>query len=71
MALVLCPQLQNITSYPHLLTVHDFEQDSSEDLETVILKALVKGEGLAAHPQEGLPRAPGKAGWPPRALGLH
>ncbi|XP_057362713.1 transient receptor potential cation channel subfamily M member 5 isoform X5 [Manis pentadactyla] len=34
--------LQNITSYPHLLTVHDFEQDSSEDLETVILKALVK-----------------------------
>nr|XP_036867593.1 transient receptor potential cation channel subfamily M member 5 isoform X4 [Manis javanica] len=34
--------LQNITSYPHLLTVHDFEQDSSEELEAVILKALVK-----------------------------
>ncbi|XP_034869654.1 transient receptor potential cation channel subfamily M member 5 [Mirounga leonina] len=34
--------LQNITSHPQLLTVHDFEQESSEELDTVILKALVK-----------------------------
>ncbi|XP_053780561.1 transient receptor potential cation channel subfamily M member 5 isoform X2 [Desmodus rotundus] len=34
--------LQSITSHPHLLTVHDFEQEGSEGLDTVILKALVK-----------------------------
>ncbi|KAM7086527.1 transient receptor potential cation channel subfamily M member 5 [Molossus nigricans] len=34
--------LQNIASRPHLLTVHDFEQEGSEELDTVILKALVK-----------------------------
>ncbi|XP_074086912.1 transient receptor potential cation channel subfamily M member 5 [Macrotis lagotis] len=34
--------LQAITAHQHLLTVHDFEQDSSEELDTVILKALVK-----------------------------
>lgn len=38
-------QLQNITSHQHLLTVYDFEQEGSEELDTVILKALVKGEG--------------------------
>lgn len=43
-AFVLVSQLQNITSHPHLLTVHDFEQEGSEELDTVILKALVKGE---------------------------
>lgn len=37
-------QLQNITGHPHLLTVHDFEQEGTEELDTVILKALVKGE---------------------------
>uniref|UniRef100_G1QQT5 Transient receptor potential cation channel subfamily M member 5 n=1 Tax=Nomascus leucogenys TaxID=61853 RepID=G1QQT5_NOMLE len=37
--------LQNITSHQHLLTVYDFEQEGSEELDTVILKALVKGEG--------------------------
>ncbi|KAK2499215.1 hypothetical protein MC885_003976 [Smutsia gigantea] len=42
--------LQNITSYPHLLTVHDFEQDSSEELETVILKALLKA--CKSHSQQ-------------------
>lgn len=45
-AFVLVSQLQNITAHPHLLTVHDFEQEGSEELDTVILKALVKGEGL-------------------------
>lgn len=39
-----CPQLQDITLYPHLLTVHSFEREGSEGLDTVILKALVKGE---------------------------
>eukprot|EP00073_Rattus_norvegicus_P043037 XP_017444990.1 PREDICTED: transient receptor potential cation channel subfamily M member 5 isoform X1 [Rattus norvegicus] len=34
--------LQNIAAHPHLLTVYDFEQEGSEDLDTVILKALVK-----------------------------
>lgn len=41
-------QLQNITSHPHLLTVHDFEQEGSEELDTIILKALIKGEGAGA-----------------------
>ncbi|KAM9078718.1 LOW QUALITY PROTEIN: transient receptor potential cation channel subfamily M member 5 [Megaptera novaeangliae] len=31
--------LRNITSHPHLLTVHDFEQEGPEELDTVILKA--------------------------------
>ncbi|KAK2099879.1 hypothetical protein P7K49_021227 [Saguinus oedipus] len=38
-------QLQNIASHPHLFTVYDFEQEGSEELDTVILKTLVKGEG--------------------------
>ncbi|ERE81070.1 transient receptor potential cation channel subfamily M member 5 [Cricetulus griseus] len=37
-------QLQNIAAHPHLLTVYDFEKEGSEDLDTVILKALVKDE---------------------------
>lgn len=36
-------QIQNIISHQHLLTLHNFEQDDSE-LDTVILKALVKGK---------------------------
>ncbi|XP_047630925.1 transient receptor potential cation channel subfamily M member 5 isoform X1 [Phacochoerus africanus] len=42
--------LQNIASHPHLLTVHDFEQEGSEELDTVILKALVKA--CKSHSQE-------------------
>ncbi|XP_057583169.1 transient receptor potential cation channel subfamily M member 5 [Hippopotamus amphibius kiboko] len=42
--------LQNITSHPHLLTVHDFEQEGSEELDTVILKALVKA--CKSHSQD-------------------
>ncbi|XP_027435445.1 transient receptor potential cation channel subfamily M member 5 isoform X3 [Zalophus californianus] len=42
--------LQNIISHPQLLTVHDFEQESSEELDTVILKALVKA--CKSHSQE-------------------
>ncbi|XP_004627381.1 transient receptor potential cation channel subfamily M member 5 [Octodon degus] len=42
--------LQHITSYPHLLTVYDFEQEASEALDTVILKALVKA--CKSHSQE-------------------
>ncbi|XP_010633960.1 transient receptor potential cation channel subfamily M member 5 [Fukomys damarensis] len=42
--------LQHITSHPHLLTVYDFEQEASEDLDTVILKALVKA--CKSHSQE-------------------
>ncbi|NXL91702.1 TRPM5 protein, partial [Alectura lathami] len=34
--------IQNIISHQHLLTLHNFEHDDSE-LDTVILKALVKG----------------------------
>ncbi|NWX55265.1 TRPM5 protein, partial [Promerops cafer] len=34
--------IKNIISYQHLLTLHNFEQDGSEELDTVILKALVK-----------------------------
>lgn len=36
-------QIQRILDHGHLLTVHDPEQESSE-LDTVILKALVKGK---------------------------
>ncbi|XP_072495576.1 transient receptor potential cation channel subfamily M member 5 isoform X1 [Notamacropus eugenii] len=42
--------LKTITAQQHLLTVHDFEQDSSEELDTVILKALVKA--CKSHSQE-------------------
>ncbi|XP_005064199.2 transient receptor potential cation channel subfamily M member 5 isoform X1 [Mesocricetus auratus] len=42
--------LQNIAAYPHLLTVYDFEKEGSEDLDTVILKALVKA--CKSHSQE-------------------
>ncbi|XP_021568092.1 transient receptor potential cation channel subfamily M member 5, partial [Carlito syrichta] len=42
--------LQDITSHPHLLTVYDFEQEGSEELDTVILKALVKA--CKSHSQE-------------------
>ncbi|XP_078539582.1 transient receptor potential cation channel subfamily M member 5 [Lissotriton helveticus] len=34
--------IHSIISQQHLLTLHDFEQESSEELSTVILKALVK-----------------------------
>ncbi|NXI11218.1 TRPM5 protein, partial [Irena cyanogastra] len=34
--------IRNIISHQHLLTLHNFEQDGSEELDTVILKALVK-----------------------------
>ncbi|XP_054553520.1 transient receptor potential cation channel subfamily M member 5 [Talpa occidentalis] len=42
--------LQTITSHQHLLTVYDFEQEGSEELDTVILKALVKA--CKSHSQE-------------------
>ncbi|XP_006893434.1 PREDICTED: transient receptor potential cation channel subfamily M member 5 [Elephantulus edwardii] len=42
--------LQTITRQQHLLTVYDFEQDGSEELDTVILKALVKA--CRNHSQE-------------------
>lgn len=38
-------QIQKILDHGHLLTVHDPEQDTSE-LDTVILKALVKGKNV-------------------------
>ncbi|XP_009633747.1 transient receptor potential cation channel subfamily M member 5 [Egretta garzetta] len=41
--------IQNIVSHQHLLTLHNFEQDGSE-LDTVILKALVKA--CKSHSQE-------------------
>ncbi|NXK51312.1 TRPM5 protein, partial [Chauna torquata] len=41
--------IQNIISHQHLLTLHNFEQDDSE-LDTVILKALVKA--CKSHSQE-------------------
>ena len=44
----ICPpaiQIQKVLDHGHLLTVHDPEQESSE-LDTVILKALVKGKVL-------------------------
>uniref|UniRef100_H3A629 Transient receptor potential cation channel subfamily M member 5 n=1 Tax=Latimeria chalumnae TaxID=7897 RepID=H3A629_LATCH len=34
--------IKNIVAQQHLLTVHDLEQEGSEELDTVILKALVK-----------------------------
>ncbi|XP_053416783.1 transient receptor potential cation channel subfamily M member 5 isoform X3 [Nycticebus coucang] len=40
----------NIAAHPHLLTVYDFEQEGSEELDTVILKALVKA--CKSHSQE-------------------
>ncbi|KAK2523314.1 Trpm5, partial [Columba guinea] len=43
-------EIQNIISHQHLLTLHNFEQDGSEDLDTVILKALVKA--CKSHSQE-------------------
>uniref|UniRef100_A0A8B9Z5S2 Transient receptor potential cation channel subfamily M member 5 n=1 Tax=Buteo japonicus TaxID=224669 RepID=A0A8B9Z5S2_9AVES len=42
--------IQNIISHQHLLTLHNFEQDGSEELDTVILKALVKA--CKSHSQE-------------------
>ncbi|XP_028917337.1 transient receptor potential cation channel subfamily M member 5 [Ornithorhynchus anatinus] len=42
--------LQNIISQQHLLTVYDFEQEGSEELDTVMLKALVKA--CKSHSQE-------------------
>ncbi|OXB74122.1 UNVERIFIED_CONTAM: hypothetical protein H355_004459 [Colinus virginianus] len=42
-------EIQNIISYQHLLTLHNFEQDDSE-LDTVILKALVKA--CKSHSQD-------------------
>ncbi|NWS37123.1 TRPM5 protein, partial [Probosciger aterrimus] len=42
--------IQNIISHQHLLTLHNFEQDGSEQLDTVILKALVKA--CKSHSQE-------------------
>ncbi|NXY89065.1 TRPM5 protein, partial [Alcedo cyanopectus] len=42
--------IQTIISHQHLLTLHNFEQDSSEELDTVILKALVKA--CKSHSQE-------------------
>ena len=38
-------QIQKILDHGHLLTVHDPEQETSE-LDTVILKALVKGGAM-------------------------
>ncbi|KAK1335333.1 LOW QUALITY PROTEIN: hypothetical protein QTO34_003119 [Cnephaeus nilssonii] len=51
--------MQSIASHPHLLTVHDFEQEGSAELDTVILKALVKepqpgGAGLPGRAQAGV-----------------
>ncbi|NXH18229.1 TRPM5 protein, partial [Bucco capensis] len=42
--------IQNIISHQHLLTLHNFEQDGSEELDTLILKALVKA--CKSHSQE-------------------
>uniref|UniRef100_G3UD36 Transient receptor potential cation channel subfamily M member 5 n=1 Tax=Loxodonta africana TaxID=9785 RepID=G3UD36_LOXAF len=42
--------LQTITAHPHLLTVYNFEQEGSEELDTVILKALVKA--CKSHSQQ-------------------
>ncbi|NXX45332.1 TRPM5 protein, partial [Tricholaema leucomelas] len=42
--------IQNIVSHQHLITLHNFEQDGSEELDTVILKALVKA--CKSHSQE-------------------
>ncbi|KFP75112.1 Transient receptor potential cation channel subfamily M member 5, partial [Acanthisitta chloris] len=37
------------SSHQHLLTLHNFEQDDSEELDTVILKALVKACKSQSH----------------------
>ncbi|XP_076971474.1 transient receptor potential cation channel subfamily M member 5 [Tamandua tetradactyla] len=42
--------LQRITSHPQLLTMYDFEQEGSEELDTVILKALLKA--CRSHSQD-------------------
>ncbi|XP_067322711.1 transient receptor potential cation channel subfamily M member 5 [Anolis sagrei] len=42
--------IQSIIGQQQLLTVHNFEQESSEELDTVILKALVKA--CKSHSQE-------------------
>ncbi|ELW71928.1 Transient receptor potential cation channel subfamily M member 5 [Tupaia chinensis] len=42
--------LQNIAAHEHLLTVYDFEQEGSDELDTVILKALVKA--CKSHSQD-------------------
>ncbi|KAH0620963.1 hypothetical protein JD844_021901 [Phrynosoma platyrhinos] len=42
--------IQNIVGQQQLLTVHNFEQEGSEELDTVILKALVKA--CKSHSQE-------------------
>ncbi|KAM3855915.1 transient receptor potential cation channel subfamily M member 5 [Vipera latastei] len=42
--------IQSIITQEQLLTVHDFEQEGSEELDTVILKALVKA--CKSHSQE-------------------
>uniref|UniRef100_A0ACB8G2Y0 Transient receptor putative cation channel sub M member 5 n=1 Tax=Sphaerodactylus townsendi TaxID=933632 RepID=A0ACB8G2Y0_9SAUR len=42
--------IQNIIAHQHLLTVHGFEQEGSEELDTVILKALVKA--CKSHSQD-------------------
>ena len=71
-AFVLGSQLQTIMSHRYLLTVHDFEQEGSEELDTVILKALVKGgAGLRLPGPRGRRRAGEGGGQPPPwALGL-
>ncbi|XP_055987569.1 transient receptor potential cation channel subfamily M member 5 [Sorex fumeus] len=43
-------QLQVVTAHQHLVTVYDFEQEGSEELDTVILKALVKA--CKSHSQD-------------------
>ncbi|XP_013913599.1 PREDICTED: transient receptor potential cation channel subfamily M member 5 isoform X1 [Thamnophis sirtalis] len=42
--------IQSIITQEQLLTIHDFEQEGSEELDTVILKALVKA--CKSHSQE-------------------
>ncbi|XP_069923331.1 transient receptor potential cation channel subfamily M member 5 [Oryctolagus cuniculus] len=42
--------LQNIVGHAHLLTVHDFEQDGSAEVDTVLLKALLKA--CKSHSQD-------------------
>ncbi|XP_077177636.1 transient receptor potential cation channel subfamily M member 5 [Paroedura picta] len=42
--------IQSIIACQHLLTIHDFEQEGSEELDTIILKALVKA--CKSHSQE-------------------
>nr|XP_020644461.1 transient receptor potential cation channel subfamily M member 5 [Pogona vitticeps] len=42
--------IQSIIAHQQLLTVHNFEQEGSEELDTVVLKALVKA--CKSHSQE-------------------